>query len=94
MHPAPYFHADSGAVRFWVTIESLPVGASIRRETLHYRFAPQRSDDEPLATYLANAAEIDAAVRRRVAAGSIEPVMLREFDLQPPLIPPVVRVPG
>ena len=37
-----------------------------------------------LATYLANAAEIDAAVRRRVAAGSIEPVMLREHDLPLP----------
>jgi hypothetical protein len=50
---------------------------------LHYRFNPGKQDDDALATYLANAAEIDAVVRRRVAAGSIEPVMLREHDLKP-----------
>ncbi|TMH06468.1 MAG: hypothetical protein E6H79_06575 [Betaproteobacteria bacterium] len=32
--------------------------------------------------YRAHSREIDAAVRRRVAKGSIEPVMLREFDLR------------
>ena len=79
-----YFHDDSAAVRFWVEITGLPVGASISKNTLHYHFMPGRSDDQPLATYLAHAAEIEAAVRRRVAAGSIEPVMLREADLRPP----------
>lgn len=79
--PEPFFHESSGTVRFWVLIDSAAVGASIGKETLHYRFAAQRSDDEPLATYLENAPEIDAAVRRRVAAGSIEPVMLREPDV-------------
>jgi hypothetical protein len=55
----------------------------VRRETLHYRFEPQRSNDEPMSTYQSHAAELHAAVRRRVAAGSIEPVMLREADLRP-----------
>jgi hypothetical protein len=80
--PEPFFHEPSGTVRFWVHIDRVPVGASIGKETLHYRYAAQRTDDDPLATYLANAAEIDAAVRRRAAAGSIEPVMLREPDVR------------
>jgi len=33
--------------------------------------------------YEAHRGEIDAAVVRRVSAGSIEPVMLRENDLPP-----------
>jgi hypothetical protein len=79
----PFFHSDSGAVRFWVTVDGLLVGASIGKETLHYRYHANETNDDPLATYLANAAEIDAAVRRRVAGGSIEPVMLREPDVRP-----------
>ena len=86
MTPEPFFHADSGAVRFWVETEGQCVGASIRKDALHYRFEPNRTDDDPLATYLANAVEIDAAVRRRVARGSIEPVMIRESDLR--AVPP------
>ena len=35
-----------------------------------------------MATYAANLAELHAAVRRRVAKGSIEPVMLRDADIQ------------
>lgn len=81
----PYFHADSDAVRFWVEINGAPVGASISQRTLHHRYHPKRTDDEPLATYLANTAEIHAAVMRRVASGSIEPVMLRELDVQAPI---------
>ncbi len=84
MSPAPFFHNDSGAVRFWVTINAVPIGATIGKETLHYRYEPHRTDDDPLATYLAHSSEIDAAVRRRVAAGSIEPVMLREPDVRAP----------
>lgn len=78
-----FFHQDSDSVRFWVPVGDAVVGATIRRATLHYRFEPQRTDDDPLATYLAHADEVNAAVRRRVAAGSREPVMLREWDLRP-----------
>ena len=85
--PEAFFHEPSGTVRFWVLLAGVPIGASIGKETLHYRFAPQRSDDDPLTTYLANAPEIDAAVRRRAAAGSIEPVMLRDADVRAPLRP-------
>ena len=80
-HP-PSFHEPSGAVRFWVQVDSLLVGASISRETLHYRFRPDARGEDPLETYKAHAADIDAAVRRRVAKGSIEPVMVREHDLR------------
>jgi hypothetical protein len=82
MSQQPYFHDDSASVRFWVQVDNVLVGASIGKAALHYRFQPHAKDDDPLATYTANAAEIDAAVRRRVAQGSIEPVMLREFDVR------------
>ena len=78
----PFFHEASDTVRFWVQVDDLLVGASIGKATLHYRFHARRSDDDPLATYLENAEEIHAAVRRRLATGSIEPVMLREPDLR------------
>ncbi len=84
MSQQPYFHDESAAVRFWVVINGSPVGATVSKAALHYHFMPGRTDDQPLATYHAHAADLEAAVRRRVAAGSIEPVMLREADLRPP----------
>ncbi|MBP6676031.1 MAG: DUF1488 family protein [Vitreoscilla sp.] len=83
MSPTAFFHPDSSSVRFWVLVADLPVGATVSQKTLHYRYAPLRQDDDPLETYMAHTTEIHAAVRRRVAAGSIEPVMLREHDLVP-----------
>jgi hypothetical protein len=80
--PEPFFHLASGTVRFWVLVGHQYVGSSIRHDVLHYRYHPHKTDDEPLATYAENAAELHAAVRRRVAKGSIEPVMLRGPDLQ------------
>jgi hypothetical protein len=77
-----FFHEASGAVRFWVDVEGVSIGASISTATLHYRFRPGDRGEDPLETYRTNARDIDAAVRRRVAQGSIEPVMLREFDLR------------
>ena len=78
----PFFHADSGTVRFWVTVDDQPVGASISQQTLHYRFRPTSQGEDPMETYNSFTADIHAAVRRRVAQGSIEPVMLREHDLR------------
>jgi hypothetical protein len=82
MSQVPFFHEDTGTVRFWVECEGKPVGASVRKETLHIRFRPDAKGEDPLETYRSYANDIDAAVRRRVALGSIEPVMLREFDLR------------
>jgi len=88
MLPTPYFHADTQAVRFWVLIDGEPLGASVSPATLHHCFRPGAQNEAPLDTYLAFSAELEAAVRRRVAQGSIEPVMLREYDLraQPPAV--------
>ncbi|HEV8690313.1 MAG TPA: hypothetical protein VGQ91_08475 [Ideonella sp.] len=81
MSTEAYLHQPSGSIHFWVLIDDIYIGAMIRKETLHYRFQPQAVDDDPLATYHANAALIDAAVRRRVAIGAREPVMLRDPDV-------------
>jgi len=79
--PSPYLHEDSGAVRFWVLAgDGTFVGATISTRTLHYRFRADISGADALAVYAANREEIDAAARRRIAGGSIEPVMLREAD--------------
>jgi hypothetical protein len=84
MPDTPFFHEDSGTVRFWVLVDGNPLGASVSREALHHRYRPTAQGDDPMETYLANAADIEAAVRRRLAQGSREPVMLREYDLRAP----------
>ncbi len=81
--PVAFHHTDSDAVRFWVPIAGGFVGASIRRAVLKVCFPPHDSEEEPITTYARHADELGAAVRRRVDRGSIEPVMLREFDLKP-----------
>jgi hypothetical protein len=81
----PYYHADSEAVRFWVTMDDgASVGASIGTRTLRYRFNADVNEANALSIYIAHRDAIDAAVRRRVASGSIEPVMVREHDLPAP----------
>lgn len=77
-----FFHAESDTVRFWVPVEGRNMGAIISRQTLHYTFRPGVQGDEPLQTYASHLNDIHAAVRRRVAEGSLEPVMLREYDLR------------
>ncbi len=82
MH-SPFFSERSGAVLFWVPIAGIAVGASVSRETLHYRYAPQSVGEDPMVTFRTHFAGLEEAVRRRVANGSIEPVMIREHDLPP-----------
>jgi hypothetical protein len=78
----PFFHESSGTVRFWVRIDSGLIGASVGAAALHHVYRPTAHDDNPVDTLRANLAAIEAVVRRRVAQGSIEPVMLREYDLR------------
>jgi hypothetical protein len=85
MSQTPFFHEASGAVRFWVTVGEALIGASVSREALHHRYRPDGRGEDPLETYKAHCEDIDAVVRRRVAQGSLEPVMLREFDLRVPV---------
>ncbi|WP_397532958.1 DUF1488 family protein [Roseateles sp.] len=87
-----FFHTPSDAVRFWVQHGQQRVGASITSAVLHYHFCARSVDDQALDTYLAHADEIDAAVRRRLATGSLEPVLLREIDLLPPSDEPSSRL--
>ncbi len=82
MSDAPFFHESSGTVRFWVSVDGKLLGASVGREALHQRYRPTAQGEDPVETFLANAADIEAAVRRRFAQGSREPVMLREYDLR------------
>lgn len=83
--PLPFFHPDSGAVRFWVQVPgAVPIGAIVAKQVLHYRFGAQLDGSDAVATYETHRAEIDAAVLGRVGSGSIEPVMLREHDLPKP----------
>ncbi|MDQ0070165.1 hypothetical protein J2W34_001950 [Variovorax boronicumulans] len=83
MADAPFFHDASGTVRFSVTVEGQDVSASIGREVLRYHYRTAENAD-PLATYGQHIEEFDAAVRRRLAAGSSAPIMLRENDLRAP----------
>ena len=80
----PSFREDSGAVWVWVAMpDGQHMGAILSRQLLQYRFQALADGSNAVATYEANRGEIDAAIRRRAAAGSREPVMLREFDLPP-----------
>ena len=82
--PAAYFHDESGAVRFWVQVPgSQPMGAILTKQALLYRFDAKADGSDAVAKYQQHRAEIDAAVLRRVATGSVEPVMVRENDLSP-----------
>ena len=83
----PFFHESSGTVRFWVRIDGKLMGASVGRAALHHRYRPNGQDDDPVDIFRAHLADIEAAVRVRVAQGSIEPVMLREYDLRPGAAP-------
>lgn len=83
MTPPPFLHDASGDVRFWVLLDDgASIGASISMRALHYRYRASLDGADAVATYTAHRADIDAAVRRRFAAGSLEPVMLREHDLK------------
>lgn len=82
MSQSSHFHEPSGSVRFFTVINGISVGAIVSKETLHYRFRPEASGEDPMDTFRTHTADLEAAVRRRVANGSIEPVMLRESDLR------------
>jgi hypothetical protein len=84
MSQQPFFDHASSTVRFWVHIDASWVGASIGKEVLHYYYRPDARDEDPMETYRSHSEDIDAAVRRRMARGAREPVMVREPDLQAP----------
>ena len=75
-----FYDLASGSVRFWVVVPDGHIGASIAGEVLRYRYHGGGSHADPLLTYLDHVDEIDEAVRRRRAAGSREPIMVRVPD--------------
>jgi hypothetical protein len=80
--PQPYLHTESEGVRFWVaTANAQSVGAILSKQVLRYRFGARPDGGDALAIYHANRGDIEAAVRRRIASGSIEPIILRESDV-------------
>jgi hypothetical protein len=81
MNDDAFFHEGSESVRFWVQVDDKLVGASVRKSALHFRFTPNAVDEDPMATFRSNRECLEDAVRRRVAGGSLEPIMLREPDL-------------
>jgi predicted secreted protein len=82
MDTSPYFDLGTGRLRFWVTIDdSSHLGATITKETLHYRFHGQQDGSDAVAVYQANSQCINDAVRRRADAGAREPIVLRDFDV-------------
>ncbi len=81
--PQAFFHEDSAAVRCWVRKpDGGSVGAIVRKELLHYGFGGRFDGGDALVTFHAHRPAIEAAILRRVAGGSIEPVLLREADLK------------
>jgi hypothetical protein len=83
MTHAPYFHAASASVRFWVPKGEFGIDAMIGKETLSYCFRGRMTDEDPMTIYATNLAWIHEAVIRRIDAGAREPVMLRQHDLKP-----------
>jgi len=79
----PTFDEASECVRFWVVVGDKVLGATFGKRALHHLYRPTLQDDNPLETFQANRAAIEAAVQRRFAQGALEPVMLRENDLRP-----------
>ncbi|MDE2371175.1 MAG: hypothetical protein KGN16_19560 [Burkholderiales bacterium] len=83
--PPLEFHDESGTLRFWVLTPNREwVGASLAKAVLHYRFGGKFDGSDAAVVYAAHRSVIEAAVLKRVAAGSREPVMLREHDLPVP----------
>jgi hypothetical protein len=92
MNPAPdnapppsdeaFLHEASGSIRFWVPVDGRLMGASVSPLALHHRYRPAGQGEDPMETFRLNLPDIEAAVRRRLAEGAREPVMLREYDLR------------
>ena len=80
--PPPVLRVESDALRFWVRLtDQRTMGASVSRPVLHHRYRGRPDGSDAVAIHDANRGEIDAAVARRAAEGSLEPVMARENEL-------------
>jgi hypothetical protein len=77
----PYFQIKTGAVHFLVPVEGELVSGCVTTHALRGLCEAGPTEQELLAAYVAHQDLIDAAVARRVAEGSDEPVTVRGDDL-------------
>ena len=80
MHPFRIFRETAHIVRFWVQVDGRLVCAMVSDTSLRCCLAPAEPRKAALAIFGEHLAELDEMVRRRVAAGSVEPVMLQDSD--------------
>jgi hypothetical protein len=80
MRPFPIFHDAARTVRFWVPVNGTSVCAMVSDATLRCCFAPAQPGRTALSIFGAHLAELDEMVRRKIAAGFLEPVMLHDSD--------------
>ena len=80
MRPFSIRRDDAHIVRFWVTVDGKAVSAMVSDASLRCCFVPAQPRKTALAIFGEHLAELDEMVRRRIAAGSAEPVMLHDSD--------------
>lgn len=67
-------------VRFWVPVNGIAVCAVVEETTLRCCFAPPQPRESALSLVGTHQKELDDIVRRKIAAGAVEPVMLHDSD--------------
>lgn len=80
MRPFAICHDVAHIVRFWVQVDGTPVCAMVSDNSLRCCFVPAQPRKAALLIFGEHLAELDEMVRRRIAAGSAEPVMLHDSD--------------
>ena len=80
MRLLPIFHDAARTVRFWVPVNGVAVCAMVDEATLRCCFVPPQPRESALSLVGAHQKELDDIVRRKIAAGSVEPVMLHDSD--------------
>ncbi len=77
----PYYASDTDGVHFPVECEGVLIQGYVSRSVLQLAYGVILSSSRCLSTYLEHQAEIDAAVRRRVAVQGPESVLVRRSEI-------------
>ena len=80
MRLLPIPHDAAHTVRFWVPVNGIPVCAIVDEATLRCCFVPPQPRESALSLVRLHQRELDDIVRRKVADGFLEPVMLHDSD--------------
>ena len=73
-------HDAARTVRFWVPVNGISVCAIVDEATLRCCFVPPQPRESALSLVRKHQLELDDIVRRKVADGFLEPVMLHDSD--------------